>query len=356
MVDDSVCGTKIGSSRRARQSSPLCGHSAVLRNCSPKGPPDEHRATPNREITKKAYRPGVRRVLVIFNPISGGGRAAAASVGIERALSEAGFVVFRLATEPGPSEAWLDGPLAGHDALVVMGGDGAVRGAALSASRVGVPLCNLPFGTENLFARHFGMSRDVPALIERLRGGGVRCVDLGLVNGEPFLSMCGIGLDAEVVHDLAGARTGTISKLDYTAPILRQALSWRAPRLEVELDGSPWRLPGPGFLVIGNTRGYAAHLDPASMAIDDDGLLDACFFPCRSAIGASMWAIRCWLGQQFRARRAMHCRAQSIVVKGADGPVRYQMDGDRPRAPQDAVVVRLEVRRQAVPILVKSEK
>ena len=301
------------------------------------------------------YRVQMRRILVIFNPISGGGKAAAASVGVERALETAGFEVRRLATEPGPSEQWLDEPLAGRDALVVMGGDGAVRTAAMSSARVGVPLCNLPFGTENLFARHFGMSRDLAALTDRLRNGFVRRVDLGLVNGEPFLAMCGIGLDAEVVHDLAGARTGAISKLTYAKPILRQVVAWRAPRLRVELDGSPWALPGPGFLVIGNSRRYAAHIDPAAMAIDDDGLLDACFFPCSSAMGASMWVIRCWLRQQGRARHFIHWRAQSIVIRGVDGPVRYQMDGDRPRAPHDAVVVRIEVRRQAVPVLVTSE-
>jgi diacylglycerol kinase family enzyme len=43
------------------------------------------------------------------------------------------------------------------------------------------------------------------------------------------------------------------------------------------------------------------------------------------------------------------------VIRGVDGPVRYQMDGDRPRAPHDAVVVRIEVRPQAVPVLVTSE-
>ncbi|MFZ9688900.1 MAG: diacylglycerol/lipid kinase family protein [Phycisphaerales bacterium] len=298
----------------------------------------------------------MRRVLVIFNPISGGGKAAAASVGVERELERAGFEVRRLATEPGPSEQWLDEPLAGRDALVVMGGDGAVRTAAMSAARVGVPLCNLPFGTENLFARHFGMTRDTGALVRRLRGGAVRRVDLALANGEPFLAMCGIGLDAEVVHDLAGARTGAISKLSYAKPILRQVLRWRAPRLRVELDGSPWSLPGPGFLVIGNSPRYAAHIDPAAMAIDDDGMLDACFFPCRSAIGAAGWVLRCWIRRQSGARRFQHWRAHSIVVRGVDEPVHYQMDGDRPRQPHDAVAVRIEVRRQALPVLIGSEK
>lgn len=307
-------------------------------------------------MSRKVYRAVVRRVLVIFNPISGGGRAAAASVGVERALSEAGFVVCRVATEPGPSEAWLDGPLAGHDALVVMGGDGAVRAAALSASRVGVPLCNLPFGTENLFARHFGMSRDVPALIDRLKRGRVRRVDLGMVEGEPFLAMCGIGLDAEVVHELARARVGAITKLSYARPILRQVFAWRAPLLRIELDGAPWPLPGPGFLVIANTSCYAARIDLASRSIDDDGLLDVCFFPCASSIGAAWWVTQCWLRRQTRAKSFMHQRAQRVVVSRDDGPVRYQMDGDRPRAPQDAVVVTVEVRPKAVPILVKSEK
>lgn len=298
------------------------------------------------------YRAPVRRVLLIFNPISGGGRAAAASVGVARRLESAGFAVDSLPTEPGPADRWLDGPLGECDALVVMGGDGSIRTAALSASRTGVPMCAIPFGTENLFARRFGMTQDLDALIHRLRRGCVRMVDVGTANGDPFLTMCSVGLDAEVVHELAARRSGAITKFAYAQPILRQLFSWRAPELRVKVDGAAWSLPGPGFLVVGCAPEYAARINPASMSVDDDGLLDACFFPCRTAAGAARWVLRCWRGRQERKNCFMHRRGRAISIEGVRGAIRHQMDGDAPRAPQPVVAVQLGVSPRAVPVLV----
>ncbi len=298
----------------------------------------------------------MQRVLVIVNPISGGGRAAAASMDVEHRLKQEGFLVRRLATERGPTEDWLDGPLSESDALVVMGGDGAVRSAATASARTGVPLCTLPYGTENLFARRFGMSRDLGRLVARLRARTTRRVDLGEGNREPFLSMCSVGFDASVVHDLAEARVGAISKRAYAKPILRQMLSWRAPQLEVRLEGTRWDLPGPGFLVVGNSSAYAARLDPAAMARDDDGLLDACFFPCHTAFGVAGWAIACWLRMQSKKNLFRHARAKSIHVRASNRLLRYQMDGDRPNGPQDVEELDLAVTPAAVPVLVGSEK
>ncbi|MFM7134381.1 MAG: diacylglycerol/lipid kinase family protein, partial [Planctomycetota bacterium] len=98
-------------------------------------------------------------VVVLFNPISGAGRALATAQRLAHALEAEGREVGLVPTERRPGELWLRPRLSGAEALVVVGGDGAVRLSASEAARAGVPLWHAPTGTENLFARAFGMSR-----------------------------------------------------------------------------------------------------------------------------------------------------------------------------------------------------
>src|SRR5260370_11166914 len=59
--------------------------------------------------------------------------------------------------------------------LVAAGGDGTV--AALVNERPTVPITVLPTGTENLFARHFGLSRRPERLAATIAGGQLASLD-----------------------------------------------------------------------------------------------------------------------------------------------------------------------------------
>ncbi|MCP4939607.1 MAG: acylglycerol kinase family protein, partial [Phycisphaeraceae bacterium] len=146
--------------------------------------------------------------LVIYNPISGAGRALQSATNLERAAADAGLEVVLMPTRAEPPAAWLREPLASHDRLVVVGGDGAVRAAAAEAAHADVPLVHLPAGNENLFAREFEMTDDVDEVVRRLRDGVVQRVDLAsaAADGGPaetMVLMASVGFDADVVHDLA---------------------------------------------------------------------------------------------------------------------------------------------------------
>src|SRR5581483_8755099 len=81
--------------------------------------------------------------------------------------------------------------------LVAAGGDGTV--GALVNERPGVPITVLPAGTENLFARHFGLGRDPARLAAIIAEGRMARIDLGLTGARRFTLMAGIGFDADVV-------------------------------------------------------------------------------------------------------------------------------------------------------------
>jgi len=268
-------------------------------------------------------------VLILYNPISGAGRAAAAGEQLANDLRHAGHTVAAVATMLGSTREWLDPVLHEVRLLIVAGGDGAMRLAAPAAMRLGVPVYHLPLGTENLFAREFHMRRSSRFLLDAMEKFSTRTVDSAMANGRPFLLMASIGFDAEVVQDLAMRRGSSISHLSYVGPIARQVRRWSSPRLEIAVDGREIVRGQRGFMVIGNSRQYGWRMNPAGRAIMDDGRLDVMFFPTHSRLGLLAWATRCRLGWQWKCQNLVHAMGETVSIR-SDVPFRFQIDGDPP--------------------------
>ncbi len=268
-------------------------------------------------------------VVVLYNPIAGAGKAGAAAQRIGEAVRGVGLQAVLAETRIDAADDWLDAQLAEAGALVVVGGDGAVRLAAEPAIRTQTPLYHFPSGTENLFSREFGMDRRVQTLLRALERNEPRLVDVGVVNGRTFLLMVSVGYDAEVVHDLAGRRGSSISHWSYLGPSIRQLRTWRPSRLAVTVDGERIDLGRQGAVVVANSRQYAWRLDPAQRAVMSDGLLDVLFFPIASKAQLVSWVIKCRLRRHLADRRLVYKRGRVIEI-GGDRPPRYQLDGDPP--------------------------
>lgn len=267
-------------------------------------------------------------LIVLFNPIAGGGRGQIVARELEAQLVTAGHAVRCQPTQLEPLEQWLDPELASAEVLIVVGGDGAMRMVAPAAVRIGVPVYHYPMGTENLFAREFSAWKSVPGLLRALDAMNVRRIDVGEANGRPFLLMASLGFDAEVVDDLAGRRSGGISHLSYVAPITRQLIRWRPPVMTVRVDGKTIVDGRAGMLVVANIGQYGMRLDPAAWADPTDGLLDVVFMPATSRAGVVRWCLACRLGRQRRRRDLVVGLGAQIEVERHGA--RFQLDGDSP--------------------------
>lgn len=281
------------------------------------------------------------RVLLLANPVSGGGRALGVAEVTRAALRAKGIDGRVVKSVPGEEgRLRLREDLDGCDALVVLGGDGSVRGAAEACIELGKPLYPMPLGTESLFARSFGLTTAPEQLIQALRVKQVRSVDVAQANGERFLIMASVGFDAEVVHDLSERRTGPIQRVTYLLPILRAITKWRAPSCRVAVDGKPAEPMVPGTLVMANLRAYAARLDLVWWACADDGLLDGMVIPARTAVGVAVGAVKSWMRSDPRPIPGRTWRGRTVIIE-SDSAFRFQVDGDAPRA--RAPVRRLEL-------------
>jgi diacylglycerol kinase family enzyme len=92
----------------------------------------------------------------------------------------------------------------GYDVVVAFGGDGTVNEAANGLLGSPTPLCCLPGGSANVFAKMLGIPGDIVDATEHLLAMAddwrPRKVDLGVVNGRCFTFASGLGLDASVVE------------------------------------------------------------------------------------------------------------------------------------------------------------
>jgi diacylglycerol kinase family enzyme len=270
-------------------------------------------------------------VLIAANPKSGASSGRSKVCELRDALQSAGSAVeicesLELLTSRS-HQLHASGQL---QAVVSAGGDGTAS-AVVNRIPLGVPIVILPLGTENLLAKHLGLTGDVGLALEAVRSGKILRLDVGSAGGQLFLIMLGCGFDAEVVQHLHSARSGHINRWTYSKPILRAVRNYAYPQIDVTCDppaGSDKELRfSTAWLFAFNLPRYAANLDFCPQASGSDGLLDICSFARGGNLRGFGYLFSLWLGRHQRLRDFRHLTTKRFHLS-SQGSVPYQIDGD----------------------------
>jgi diacylglycerol kinase (ATP) len=179
--------------------------------------------------------------------------------------------------QPGEAEALARQAAAdGFETIVAAGGDGTVNevvnGLAGSSATLGV----LPIGTVNVFATELGLPvHDLQLCWDIIRADYTRTVDLPTANGQHFVQLGGVGLDAQVVKETSLAFKRSFGPLSYLISAA-QIAARTPPRLFLEAESAP--ICESSFVLIGNGRHYGGPFPFFKHAALDDGLLDIVAF------------------------------------------------------------------------------
>ncbi|GID97138.1 diacylglycerol/lipid kinase family protein [Amorphoplanes digitatis] len=244
---------------------------------------------------------------------------------------------------------------AGIDLLIVWGGDGMVQRTldALAGTKGGakVPVGIIPAGTANLLATNLGIPHDLAQAVRIAFHGRLRRLDLGVLNGEHFAVMAGIGFDGAMIQDADGRLKERMGKLAYVWTGLRH-LDDPAPRAKIKVDGTRWFSDEASCVLVGNVGMVTGGITAFDDARPDDGWLDV---GVATARGATQWART--MGQMAVGRSedspyVRMTRARRIDVRLAE-PLRYELDGG---AREAARRIRIDVAPAAVKICVPDEE
>lgn len=294
------------------------------------------------------------RIKIISNPISGTGRAARLAREIVDRLSRDGCTAELIETRsPGDAQR-LAGDVDGFAAVAGLGGDGTINEVLNGLPEdAAPPLAMIPCGTANVLAKELGLPRRAEAVVELLRRGGERRLDMGVdrESGRKFLLFLSAGFDAHVVHAFHAARTGPTSMWHYAAWGLRCLFRFRFPRMTVELDGTVLTRDA-SWVQVSNVASYGGPLVFTPRARPDDGRFEVMVLDGgrkRDIVWMFARAVAAWLlgvDPRFRGltfRQGL--RVRLTATEGRDIPV--QIDGD----PGGHLPVDVEVRPAAIRLL-----
>ena len=224
---------------------------------------------------------------MVVNPIAGSGRAEQVRAVAEAYFAEHEMPLQVLVTERRGHAAQLVAGLP-HDAHVIaLGGDGTVHEVAGQCLGNGRILGVIPSGSGDDFAYALGIGRhDTRAALDIVRRGVVRAVDVGTVNGEPFVNAVGVGFDADVAAHVSTSPRLLRGMSAYLYAILVALKDFALADARVEVDGKVVH-DGPALLVGAQngprTGGSFLFAPKASV---DDGLLDVLVAGRFSRLGA----------------------------------------------------------------------
>ena len=267
-----------------------------------------------------------RRLTLVVNPHAGGGRTARTLPAVEQTLRAAGHDLRVTPTRSLSHAEELAAEAVADDRVVVaMGGDGIVGRVAGTVADGGGLLGVVPGGRGNDFARYVGLPRSPTAACTTLSDGVERRLDLGRVDGVPFVGIASVGFDSDVQERSLVSRL-PLGQAVYLWASLATVASWRPASFTLRVDGVPARLRGWSVAAC-NSGVYGGGMRLAPDASTDDGELDL--------VTTSETTRLRFLAAFPKVFRGTHVGEASVTVRrarvvevDADRPFRVFADGD----------------------------
>ncbi len=264
------------------------------------------------------------RWAIIYNPIAGSFRPERLEA-IQAALRGQGVETTALPSEHAGHAVELAQTVEGVERVAAYGGDGHLREVAKGLLGRGIPLIFLPGGTANSMANELKIGMNpVKAALASI-GGTIQPVRPGLLDGEPFMNMAGIGFDGMAVYLLSKALKTRTGSFAYVVSGFR-ALLHRHPRMRVICGDREW-----------NCRWAVA-----SRAMMYGGFMRVHPRAHLTAPDLGLTAVNGWMLAPFGIGRLLlriPVRGPGLVLKEypsfrvvSDEPVHAQLDGDYVRA------------------------
>jgi YegS/Rv2252/BmrU family lipid kinase len=241
----------------------------------------------------------------------------------------------------------------GADLIFIWGGDGSVQRCIDAAVGSPVTLAILPAGTANLLANNLGIPIDLEEAVQVGLHGSNHTIDVGVMNGEHFAVMAGVGLDALMIRDADAGLKDRFGRAAYIWTGARN-IHTTPVRTKVRIDGHKWFDDKASCVLVANVGSIGGGVTAFDHASPDDGKLDVAVM---TADGAWQWMrtlTRATVGNAEKSPLVQMTQATTIKVESGkqrpyelDGGVRPKSDTLRIKVVPHAVTIRVPSRPKA---------
>lgn len=283
----------------------------------------------------------LHNALLIHNPNAGtGGAARGRQLDVARKIFAKGGIEVDVVetTAPGhATEIALRTSTEGRQLVVACGGDGTlneiVNGLALQQNGHRVPLALLPGGTANILAKELGIPWDIPEAAQRLVGGEVKDIALGLATPleQPekkkyFLSVAGAGPDGMIVYSIDLDLKARVGILAYWWQGAREVFRYTFPHFRVVSGGKKL---DASLVIVGRTQNYGGPFKITTGADLFEDEFEVMALTTQSGFRYLSYLPTLWFGNLRESKGVHFWKADSLVVEPLDAkPVYAQVDGE----------------------------
>jgi diacylglycerol kinase (ATP) len=213
----------------------------------------------------------------------------------------------------------------GADLLFVWGGDGTVQRCVDAVAGKPVDLAILPAGTANLLAHNLEIPIDLEAAVDVGLHGDRRSLDVGVLNGERFAVMAGVGFDAITMRNADGELKGRFGRVAYVWTGIR-ATHMKSRKVRIELDGEPWFKGLASCVLLGQMGSLGSGVVAFPDALPDDGLLEVGVVTAENSLQWARVLSRLVVDDAKNSPLAQMGRGRNVDIK-LDQLTEYELDG-----------------------------
>lgn len=272
----------------------------------------------------------MRRVLIVFNPVSGLPLLRPSRTRIRTALERHGVRVTWVETRATVGDDLWQAVRKPFDRIVVIGGDGTVREVAELLLHAGnkTPLAIIGAGTGNMLAASLGIPLfPIDRAIDFALNAPADAIDVLRVNGKRIcLIGAGQGYDALFIQSAPRALKQRIGSLAYIWSFARTFLPYQSRRYTIVVDGERRHMIGKLVLAINIFSIVGIPIERAVSA--HDGWIDVFVLNPRT-IWEALWTGVAMLVRRPRGRipRLTALRGKRVSIRQRKGR-NIQVDGE----------------------------
>lgn len=287
----------------------------------------------------------MRRLLLVVNPVAGGGRAREIADSVRRVLTEEGYDVEMTFTTSAEHATTLLAECYPGQRVAVLAGDGVLARALQGAYQSGAVVAPLGGGRGNDLVRALGVNLDPLQAARELAGATEHSIDLGRCNGRIFFGVATVGI-ASLANQVANETKFLRGTAVYVWGVLRALISYSPQRFTIEVDGKKharkaWNIS------VGNATSIGGGMKICPSAKLDDGVFDLNIIddaPRRLVVPI---LTKIFDGKHITMKEVTEQRGETITIANTE-PLAIMADGEF----LDSLPATFTVERQAVRVLV----
>lgn len=215
--------------------------------------------------------------IFIVNPVAGKNSGKKAIMIIEEVMGNRGLNYnIKITNQPGDAKEWAKEAIdTSVDVIIAVGGDGTVNEVFNGMINSNKTLGIVPAGTGNDFARTLNLPLDIKAAIEFIIEGNYTHVDAGKINGQLFINIASIGLDAVIAEEANKIKKVIPNKYSYILALLKGLSIFKSTNIKIKIDGKVYEKEIM-LVAICNAVSYGGGMKIAPKAKVNDGYFDIC--------------------------------------------------------------------------------